>query len=199
MPKLEARPEEERTRDIYGKLAFYPSPPEIPVADINDPGCYREAGLPPGTGAHALAKLFFKAMGFSSCGRLVRGKGLSACLRRADLRYTSFPQPTTAGGIVLSDCPSMCDPFDRAASLAVAAKEFRDDFRAGRILPDTLKGHALEMAQYANLFSTNLICERDQFSWFRSAEARTVTVVHDGRFCICEIEREGCPPVTVDL
>lgn len=198
MPKLEAQPAEERTRDVYEKLASYPSPPEIAVADIDDPGSYREAGLPPGTGAHALAKLFFKAMGFSSfCERLVRGKGLSACLRRADLRYTPFPQPTTAASIVLSDGPSARDPFERAASLVVAAKEFHDDFRAGRILPDTLKGHALEMAQYANLFSTNLIYERGKFRWFRSARARTVTVVHNGRFYICEIEREGFPPATV--
>lgn len=186
----------ERSQDIYEQIPAYPKPPLIPLpapADIDT--LLAEKGMPPRSRGHRISKVAMALTGFMPFLRRLPHT-VENLMRRSDLRGGWLFAPLISATLALEDDPRVLSPLQRAATLLVAARSFHDDLFAGRLKPDTYRGQALEMGQYANFFATSLIVEGKRPRIFKSAKLSQITVAVGDRLYLLEVGHLGVETTT---
>jgi hypothetical protein len=179
---------DERTRDIYEVIDGYPRPLPVPLPAPGDLDSLAEIGLILTPASRAIARAALRASGFDRFLNGLPGTA-EALFRRQEQRGAYLFAPAISGTLAIADDPRRPGPFDRAASLLVAARALHDDIRAARLPPDTHRGQVLEMGQYPNLFSTCLIVDEENPSGriFKSARLDQITVVVGRRLYLLDV------------
>lgn len=177
---------EERTRDIYEQLPFYPKPPLPPLPEPGDLQSLEGIGLRLTPFSRALVRTMGRLTGFHRFQQHLPGR-LESVLRRTELRGGGLYAPVISATLALADDPRGIDPFSRAATLLFAARSLYDDLQTGRLPPDQSHGEPLEMGQYPNLFSTCLIVEGRRARMYKSKTITRVAVAVAQRLYILNI------------
>jgi hypothetical protein len=174
--------------------------PSASVMDVATPEVYAQAllrewsdgrgGLRDGA-LSAGVRMFFRS-GFAAYIESMRRDpgAFTRELGRANLRASLASPLSDSATMLLEDEEGDVDALDRAARLAAAALEFRADFFAGKV-PNTDRGHPLEMGQFPNLFGTSTQIESGGERLVRTPNPRTIAVVISGRFYLLELGLDG--------
>jgi hypothetical protein len=111
-------------------------------------------------------------------------------LATTDIRLAPFSLLTLNATLLLAEDPASSEPLDRATALLIAARGFRSDLTAGKLVPDS-RGAPLEMGQYANLFGTCLYPRGTCSRVFKTDAAESITVVVNGYFYPLPLAHDG--------
>lgn len=185
------RPDEPRTSDIYEQLPAYPLPPVIPLPDLRQMRLWGRIGLRDNPLSRAIVQAGVSASGLRRWAATLPPESLADLLRRYNLRLPGLFAPTLSATGALADDPRPLSPAQRAASLVFGAYNLRQALYSGELEPDRLRGEALEMGQYPNLFSTSLLVEGRMPRLFKSVFEPQITVLVGGRFYTLHL---GDPP-----
>ncbi len=185
------RPDEPRTHDIYEQLPAYPLPPVIPLPDLRQMNLWGRIGLRNNPLSRAIVQAGVSASGLRRWAATLPPESLADLLRRYNLRLPGLYAPTLSATGALADDPRPLTPAQRAASLVFGAYNLRQALYSGELEPDRLRGEALEMGQYPNLFSTSLLVEGRMPRLFKSVFEPQITVLLGGRFYTLHL---GDPP-----
>jgi hypothetical protein len=172
--------ENERSRDVYERIGAYQQPPLPPLPAPGDYSTLREAGIETGGVADRLISAAFALTGYRSFERQLP-QNIEGLLRRHNLRLPGVYAPVISATLALADDPRPRDLVERAATLIIAACALRDDVFAGRLPPDTHRGQPLEMGQYPNVFSTNIVVNERGARVFKSAILDRLQIMVAGR------------------
>lgn len=176
------RPDELRTSDIYEQLPAYPLPPVIPLPDLGQMRLWGRIGLRDNPLSRAIVQTGVSASGLRHWAATLEPERLADLLRQYNLRLPGLYAPTLSATGALADDPRSLNAYQRAASLVFGAYNLRQALYSGELEPDRLRGEALEMGQYPNLFSTSLLVEGRMPRLFKSVFEPQITVLLGGRF-----------------
>ncbi|MBV9763175.1 MAG: choline/carnitine O-acyltransferase [Acidobacteriaceae bacterium] len=171
MPTLDPR---ERTRLLYEDVPGCPSPAFFDPAALHDVKAFQALGVTLNSASNAILKAAHR-LGTPG----VRQASIQHLLRTVNLRNNYFA-PVMSATAAIEDHPSAIDPLHRAAALVAAARAMYLDIVSGNFPPDRYGAAPLEMGQYPNLFSTNIIHDGQHFCLFKSTLASQVTVLRSG-------------------
>ena len=174
----------ERTRLIYEDIPGCNPPPPIDVSAENSLKSLESLGVT----LNPWSKILFRvALGVTGLRKFQQdGRTIEALLRSIHLRANPFPLVMSATAAI-SDHPSAIDPLERAAALLIAARAMHKDLFSGQFPPDQHQGRNLEMGQYGNLFSTQIVSDGKRFRLFKSTCTSQVTVLAGGHFYSLDI------------
>lgn len=177
--------DQERTQDLYEQIPGYPKPPLIPLPEPDDLSSLPLAGLSLSENSRPVIQFFLALSGFQRFQKHLP-VNLENILRKVNIRGPGLFAPVIAATLAIEDDPREIDPFDRAATLIVAARQFYDDLISARLEPDRYKDHVLEMGQYPNLFSTHLDIRQRRPTIYKSRNTASILVIRRGNFFILE-------------
>lgn len=183
----------ERTRAIYEQLKGYPKPPLVPLPGDEDIEAFLEQlGREAGRVAKWAMKGYMSLIGFKPFLRALPDQ-LEHLLRHADLRGGGLFSPVISASLALADDPRPISPFQRAATLILAARSLYCDLISGALPSDRFQDQLLEMGQYPNLFSTCLIVDGKRARIFKSNQRSFISVIIGGSFYRLDIGDPGDP------
>jgi hypothetical protein len=167
---------QERASDIYEELPGYPKPPLVPLPAPGDLESLETMGIRLTPLSRRIINLSMQLSGFRAFQKQLPDR-LEEALRRTDLRGGYLSTPLAAATLALADDPRDLTPFQRAATLVLAARSLFEDLVSGRLPADELQGQALEMGQYRNLFATSLMVDGKRVRIFKSADTSQILVI----------------------
>ncbi len=185
------RPDEPRTSDLYEQLPAYPLPPVIPLPDLRQKRLWERIGLRDNPLSRAIVQAGVSSSGLRRWATTLEPERLADLLRQYNLRLPGLFAPTLSATGALADDPRSLSAYQRAASLVFGAYNLRQALYSGELEPDRLRGEALEMGQYPNLFSTCLLVQGRMPRLFKSVFEPQITVLIGGRFYTLHL---GDPP-----
>ncbi len=168
-----------RSQDVYEQIAAYPKPPMVPLPDLDDPQTYLTLAGTLTPSSLRLSRFLIKVTGLKRAYPELPDK-IEQIQRSTNLRLPGLYAPVISATINLADDPRELNPFQRAAVLLIGARSLCSDIFAGQLPADTLRGQALEMGQYPNLFGTSLAVEAGGVTMFKSSAFETVTIMLRG-------------------
>lgn len=171
----------ERSSDIYERIPAYPLPPLPPVPEPGNLSALEDCGVRLNALSEPIIRIALWLTGFSSFWCSL-SRNLDAILRRTNIRGPRLFAPAVAATLALEDDPGCPGPALRAATLAAGARELYEQVASGRLLPDEVRGRPAEMAQYLNLFATNITFEGKRPRLFKSGRPPRILVMARGRF-----------------
>jgi hypothetical protein len=188
----------ERTTDIYEQIPGCPKPPLIAFPDPENWHAFETADLGVSVVSRWLAKAATATLGIRPflCALPSQAEHL---LRTLNLRRSYLFSPVVSATLALEDDGRNPSPFERAATLVMAARNLYLDIVSGNFAVDQLHGHVLEMGQYPNLFSTCLIIEDGYPRIFKSSKRSQITVMASRRPFLAEIGDPGSQTSLGDL
>lgn len=178
------RPDEARTTDIFEQISGYPKPPLISLPHIDHPSSLAKFGLKDTALARSILNAATASSGFARFVRNLHGDDLEALLRSHNLRLPGLFAPCLSATAALQDDPRLQNPFHRAASLVFGAYSLQRSVFSAELEPDKLKDQPMEMGQYPNLFSTQLLVQGKMPRLFKSVIEPQITVIVGGRLHI---------------
>jgi Choline/Carnitine o-acyltransferase len=167
-----------RTPLVYEEIPGCQPPLEIDWAAQDGPKSVEPLGITLNFWSSSLLKLALRLIGIPNL--RTNPSAVEALLRSVNLRNNHFAAGLCATAAIL-DHPTPVEPVDRAAALIMAARSMHRDLITGRFSPDQYKGRNLEMGQYANLFSTNVVFDGHRFQLFKSTCTSQITVLSNNR------------------
>src|ERR1700728_4236499 len=167
-----------RTHFVYEEIPGCPPPPAIDWAAQDSLRSVEPLGVTLNFWSSSLLKLALRLTGIPSFQK--NPSAVEALLRSVNLRNNPFAA-TMSATAAISHHPTPVEPLDRAAALVVAARATHRDLVTGRFPPDRYKDRNLEMGQYANLFSTNVVFDGRRFQLFKSDCTSQITVLSNNR------------------
>ena len=189
----------ERSQDIYETVPGYPPAPQPPTPA---PGRFLHLG---DDRPHRFT-LFASGVGRGDgADRLQASSGedlpqqIEHLQRTVNLRGPALYAQAVSATLALLDDPRPLTPFQRAATLVFAVAALHDDFFAGALPPDTVRGAAAEMGQYANLFATSVVWADGRPRLYKSKVTGRIAVLARGRFFIVDMGRPGMDLAVDDL
>jgi hypothetical protein len=171
---------EVRTRDVYERVGEYPLPPVPPLPPQGDYSSLAQLGVVTGGAADKLITLALNLAGYRSFEQGLPAR-ISDLLQKHNLRLPGVYAPVISATLALAEDPRPLSPIERAATLIMAACDLRDDIFSGRLPADTFRGEAIEMGQYPNVFSTNIVVGERGVSVFKSTATDELQVMVAGR------------------
>lgn len=175
--------DQERTKDLYEQIPGYPKPPLIPLPDEEDYSSLESSGLILNKNSRFIIKLAFKISGFQRFRRKL-SQNLEEVLRKVNIRGPGLFAPAIAASLAIDDDPRELTPFQRAATLLIAARQFHQDLMTGTLEPDRYKEFVLEMGQYPNLFATHLDVQHGHPIIYKSKNTSNILVIRNGKYFI---------------
>lgn len=169
-----------RSQDVYEQIAAYPKPPMVPLPDLDDPQNYQTLVGTLTPFSMRLARFLVKVIGLREAYPELPER-IEQIQRSTNLRLPGLYAPVISATINLVDDPRGLDPYQRAATLLVGARQLCNDIFSGTLPPDTLRGQPIEMGQYPNLFGTCLDVENGQAAMFKNSSFDTLTIMLGGR------------------
>lgn len=180
-------PFNERTKDIFEHIEYYPQPPLFNLQPITyDKDLMTDLALKNTPLAKTITKIMIHLSGFSYYYKTFP-QIMEQVLRRSNFRIPGLYAPVISATIGIIDDPEKTNPIDRAVSLVFGARSLYFDLYAGRLRPDEYKGQPLEMGQYPNLFSTSLIPGGKRVALFKSTYIDRITVMYKGQMYQVEL------------
>ncbi len=192
--QLAEHPVEERTADIYERIATYPRPPLAPLPPIEEVDILGHFGVKNTWLGRAVVKTGMRLAGFNRFYRNLPTR-LEELMRRSNLRGAGLFSLVNSATLALADDPRQPDALDRAVSLVLAARQLYVDLVSGKLPPDRYRDQVLEMGQYPNLFSTALTVEGRVARLFKSKKRSQLAVLVGGRIYLLDI---GEPETDLD-
>jgi len=184
--QLAEHPVEERTADIYERIAAYPRPPLAPLPPLDEIDILGHFGVKDTLLGRAVVKTGMRLAGFNRFYKDLP-QNLETLMRRSNLRGAGLFSLVNSATLALADDPRQPDALDRAVSLILAARELYVDLSTGKLPPDRYRDQVLEMGQYPNLFSTALTVEGRVARLFKSKKRSQLAVLVGGRIYLLEI------------
>ncbi len=188
----------ERTRDIYEQIEGYPKPPLPPLPAPGDLSSLQRMGLKDTPAARRIVQSALNLSGFTRFQKTLPEK-IETILRTSNLRLPGLYTPVLSATLALADDSRPLTPFQRAATLLLAARSLHEDLRAARLPPDRYGDQALEMGQYPNLFSTCLIVEKGRTRIFKSADFSTIAIAFQNQLYTLKLWNESTTVEVNDL
>ncbi|NOX88518.1 MAG: choline/carnitine O-acyltransferase [Calditrichaeota bacterium] len=185
---------DQRTRDIYERHPNYPAPPLIPLPPLEEFYELSELRLKKNIFTRFVIRALFKFSGLERFYFDLKDN-LEFYLRTTDMRSSSLYAPVVSATLAMKDDPEKLSPAERAVSFIMAAKQFYDDIHAGNLKPDKFKDQILEMGQYPNFFSTNVIVDKNGVRIFKSKKNNLIAVVVRNEIYIVEIDSWDDPQI----
>ena len=175
---------EERTQDLYEVLPGYAKPPLVPLPSRSKMA--NDLGIKPTRLSSWVAEGAMAATGFRSFHDQLPER-IEPLLRRTNLRGPALFAPVVAATLALEQDPKSSDPFTRAATLLLAARDFAADVEQGRLEAERCHGREVEMGQFPNLFSTGIVFEDGRPRVFKSRNRSRILVALGGRQFVLEL------------
>ncbi len=185
----------ERTQDIYEAVRGYPPAPQPPLPAPGDFSTLEAMGLTLTPFARRVMGAAMKITGFDRFWSTLPDP-IEHLQRRITRRGPALYAQAVSATLALVDDPRPLTPFERAATLIVGVRRLHDEYFAGRLPPDMVRGEAAEMGQYGNLFSTSVAWENGAPRLYKSKQTDRIAVLVRGRFFVVEI---GAEPSAEDL
>lgn len=175
----------ERSQDIYEAVPGYAPAPQPPLPAPGDFSTLEAMGLTLTPFARRVIGAAMKVTGFDKFWPALPEQ-IDALQRRINLRGPALYAQAVSATLALADDARPLTPFQRASALAVAVRQLHDEYFSGQLPPDTVRGQAAEMGQYANLFSTSVIWDGGRPRLYKSKVVDKIAVLVCGRFFIVD-------------
>ncbi len=185
----------ERTRDIYEVVPAYPPAPQPPLPAYGDYSTLETMGLRLTGFSRAAMSSAMAITGFKPFWRALPDN-IEHLQRTINLRGPALYAQAVSATLALVDDPRPLTPFQRAAALVWGLVSLHDDYFAGRLAPDAVRGEPAEMGQYGNLFATSVVFEGRRPRLYKSAVVDKIAVLVRGRFFIVDIGRSRAGAAT---
>jgi hypothetical protein len=175
----------------YEKGELYPRPASLPPLLETDE--YARDFLATTRLPRGIARAVFALSGMRPFLATLRrdAQRFERALATTDIRFAPFSLLTLNATLLLAEDTALTAPLDRAAALLIAARGFRNDLTAGKLVPDSQRGSPLEMGQYANLFGTCLYPRGTCTRVFKTDAPENITVVANGHFYRLALAHDG--------
>lgn len=179
---------EERTRLVYEDIPGCTPPPFFDLSACRSLKSLEPLGVTLNRRSELLVNVALRLVGARGLQQDLTA--LQELLRSVYLRTDPFP-PAMSATVAIEDHPQPIEPLQRAAILLIAAREIHRDLISGRFSPDQYRGRNLEMGQYANLFSTQVIHDGRRFRLFKSTCTSHITVLAANKFYSVDFGTQG--------
>lgn len=181
---------DERTSDLFERIANYPEPPLVPLPEIDDLDSLSNIGLKLNKFSCMIVKMAMAITGFRSFQKQLP-QTIEQLLRKCNIRGPGLYAPVISASLALQDDPGELTPIERAATLLYGARNLYHDITTGQFEPDRHQDQVLEMGQYPNLFSTSVILEGKGARVFKSQNITQITVIVARRFYLLNVGELG--------
>ena len=178
---------EERTKEIYEIIPGYPKPPIIPLDETQKLYKKQALGLSLKPFINRVVKVLLAIAGFN---KFIKGlpENIETLLHYTNLRGPALFAPVVSAALAITDDPRNPTPANRAATLVLAAYSLHKDIHSAQLPPDKYKDQILEMGQYPNLFSTNIIIENKKARLFITTLISQIAVYTANQIYIITID-----------
>jgi len=185
-----------RTWDVYERLAGYPQPPLPKIPDPGDPFGFQL--VQPSRYCRAMRPVYRLLSNLSGFAKFVREiePHLEEMLRGENPRLALLAAHQYSATLAIEDDEEVSCPFQRAASLVLAACQLREDLVAHRLEPDRLGDQVLEMGQYPNLFGTSVVLTEYGAELFKTTTTSQILVLVRGQFFVVKLGHASPPDAT---
>ncbi len=180
---------DERSRDVYERIAGYPQPPLVPLPPPGDLSTLSQMGVVPGKGVNRFVSTVLGMTGYRAFERGLPDR-IEGLLRKHNLRLPGVFAPVISATLLLADDPRALSPVERAATLVMACRSLYEDIFSGRLPADTYRGEPLEMGQYPNVFGTSLVVGERGVSVFKTTRQDQLQLMIRGRAYTLELRNQ---------
>ncbi len=188
----------ERTQDIYEIISGYPKPPVIPLETTQQLYKKQAFGLSVKPFINRVVKALLAIAGFNKFISYLPDN-IENLLRHINLRGPALFAPVVSAALAITDDPRHPTPADRATALVLAAYSLHKDIHSAQLPPDEYKGQILEMGQYPNLFSTNIIIENKKPRLYKTNSTSQIAVYYAEQIYIVTIDDPNAKEIEVRL
>lgn len=183
----------ERSRDIYEVVPGYAPAPQPPLPAVGDFSSLEALGLKLTGFSRGVINAAMGLTGFKPFWRDLP-EHIERLQRTINLRGPALYAQAVSATLALADDPRPLTPFQRAAALVYGVVSLCADYFSAQLPPDTVRGEAAEMGQYANLFGTSVVFDKGIPRLYKTTATDKIAVLVRGVFFIVDmgsLDREG--------